>query len=327
MSKILKNPGQSDFFITDMGDNVPATGQLEIPPNRYNDYAGSNITALAIANGDLIMNDGSQDITVEIDALNFLMGAYPSSIDLVNKTASGIPKVAMYEPEGDFETVVSHDFSDKTTWYGEATHVTGQSLTLDTGTTFASPDTNWIDLTHGKVTREDEITGHDINVYDNAVLVDPANYTIDYVNGKITLTSAPSGAVTAEYSYANGSAFIYAPTTKVKIKHAEVQFTSDVVMKPLCFEIWAYDPDNPPNKKAYEKVVYKNEKDLVNISNKGYRITSFGIFAADLLVFPFEYTRAITLDPASGMEMRLGTVGDETFGGFFATLSLYMAEA
>ena len=78
MSKILKKTTAGDFFITDMGVTVPGDGQLLIDPNLYINLRSSSDVITALANGDLIFNDGSSDITNLATATQIIQGGTPT---------------------------------------------------------------------------------------------------------------------------------------------------------------------------------------------------------------------------------------------------------
>ena len=80
MSKILKRTG-ADFLINDTGETVPANGQLTIQPAKYNLYAMSSDTITALAAGDLVYNDGSDDLSLA-DATLHLQGMNPKHVEI-----------------------------------------------------------------------------------------------------------------------------------------------------------------------------------------------------------------------------------------------------
>lgn len=79
MSKILKNQTVSDVAIADTGVTVPASGQYTIPPEDYDAFAASSDVISLLADGSLILNDGSNDITIVSDAVDVIKGWFPST--------------------------------------------------------------------------------------------------------------------------------------------------------------------------------------------------------------------------------------------------------
>jgi hypothetical protein len=64
MSKILKNNTGSPVNIADVGQTVPASGQLVVVPTDYLLYAASNNVITLIGNSTLTVNDGSFDLSI-----------------------------------------------------------------------------------------------------------------------------------------------------------------------------------------------------------------------------------------------------------------------
>jgi len=112
--KKLKRTGAA-FFITDTGETVPENGELIIDAAKYSLYSRSNDVIAAIASGDLVYNDGSNDLSLA-DATMHLQGAFPKEIDLTTKTPAGLNKVAITKPDGNSKTYISHNFCDSSTW-------------------------------------------------------------------------------------------------------------------------------------------------------------------------------------------------------------------
>lgn len=242
-----------------------------------------------------------------------------------------IPRVAVYRPEGSSSTVISHDWTDKSTWYNKSTRVTGETLTLDTGKIYDFANQNIIDLTHGRLYDEDAyLSGHELKVYDNAVLkTEDTDYTMNYTTGKVTFDAAytVTGPVTADYSYASGSEWVLKPATGkvLHIEHAELQFSANVDMSPVAFEIWVYNPADLPNKIKYQEIIYKNIKDVIGAANlgQGY-IPSIDILTQNIIVFPFNYATVKSLKDSDGAELRVRILDDQPFLGEFATATFYV---
>jgi hypothetical protein len=250
----------------------------------------------------------------------------PELITFENLDDEGKILVGSDKPSGEeFKAIVSHDYTDKCTWYQESTEVTGETLSLDTGTTYESDNTHWIDLTHGRHTREDDVSDDYLPViYDNGV-EQTSGITIDYENGKVTFDSAPTGPVTADYHYSDGSTWTLKPESgqKVQIEHAELDFTTDIGMKETTFEIWAYDPADLPNKMMVEKVTYKNMKDILKVGNDVHVVPNLTQIGEEVLRVVFDYGRMIDLKDSLGLELRIKTKDDEAMTGTFGTITLY----
>ena len=64
VSKILKNNTASPVSISDVGQVVPASGQLTIQPTDYWLYAASDDVITFIGDSTLTVNDGTSDLTI-----------------------------------------------------------------------------------------------------------------------------------------------------------------------------------------------------------------------------------------------------------------------
>jgi len=76
MSKILKNNTASPVLIPDVGQTVPASGQLVISPTLYSLYAASSNTVTFIGNATLTVNDGSSDLGIS-SGVDLIKGLFP----------------------------------------------------------------------------------------------------------------------------------------------------------------------------------------------------------------------------------------------------------
>lgn len=81
MSKILKNTTGSIVTITDVGQTVPASGQLTINQTDYDLYAASSDVVTLVGNGTLVVNDGSVDLDIS-DGIDHIKGIFPQIIDV-----------------------------------------------------------------------------------------------------------------------------------------------------------------------------------------------------------------------------------------------------
>lgn len=81
MSKILKNNTASPVNITDVGQIVPASGQLTIQPTDYLLYADSDNTLTFIGDSTLTVNDGSVDLGIA-DGAKLIQGIFPNPVGI-----------------------------------------------------------------------------------------------------------------------------------------------------------------------------------------------------------------------------------------------------
>lgn len=241
-------------------------------------------------------------------------------------TSNNIPKVAVYDSEGVGESIASHDFSNKSTWYQGSIRVVDELITI-VNNKYSFQNIDIIDCKHGHITFEDELLdAYGLFVYDNGVLlIEDKDYQCDHSKGKIYFNEGytPLGQIKASYSYATNSHFdINIPEGEVslKIRDSEIQFTSDITMKPMVFEIMITHPEfglMPIFSKTY-----KNIKDLINIARGGKgSIPRIDGFKHEVIVLPVKYAKTIIL--TQGAFLRVKTINDEIIDGEYATITFY----
>jgi hypothetical protein len=258
------------------------------------------------------------------------------------KSPSGIPLEIPEPREGSSLVIVTHNWCDPTTWFGQSERVVGETLATDDATEFSSANNHWIDLTHGKFYGEDRVSAP----YLPAVYVDGApaverepwkssggDFEIDYHEGKVTFFASQAGkVVTADYSHENGSLFIVAPEAGriLVIENSEVQFGKDLVMlDTINFQPWAYNPADLPNKVPVgEATVYKTIRDFIDEARGVYPMVpaiggSARGLASDHVVFPYNYKTVKELPASMGVEIRVWLKDDIQYEGEFATATFY----
>lgn len=246
--------------------------------------------------------------------------------------------------------IFSHDFCDKTTWYGESVQVVDEAVGTGDGTTvnFNFANQYLIDLSHGKVTDEDYI----VDTYAPVVKINgvtqtevpygetSGDFTIDYEAGTITFAVAPatSAAITATYNYSppNAASTLYirpSPGNKLTITVAEVQFSKDFVMNDnIISSIWSYNPElgAPPAKFEYPgtRAKYKRLYDFINYTLGSYPIIpAMGGpdrgFSQDIIQLRYDYQSAFTLNSSYGAELRVWMEHNRVCDGQCATIAFY----
>lgn len=87
MAKILKNTTGSIIELDELGISIPASGQYEVPHQKYlilsTDDVVSELTTLINA-GDVVVNDGSSDLSPSSEAIAFLL--YPDDASNIKFT-------------------------------------------------------------------------------------------------------------------------------------------------------------------------------------------------------------------------------------------------
>lgn len=254
-----------------------------------------------------------------------------SNKPITKKTTTSIDKVAIYEPEGDAATIVSHDFTDPCSWYQSSVGVVEETLTLTTGTTYKGSKVNWIDLKSGRIYDEDNILAQNPTFHPEikvAGVVQTAGFTINHKSGEVTFTTAPVGAVTANYRYADKSFFIIKPKAGkvVSIKSAEVQFSSNIIINnPFYFEAWVQHPTAGMVPVPGSRIAYKNAKDFMSACNGGQGlIPKWSGLVNDVHVFPFHYARPKPIKSSQGVEIRVYCKDHIPIVGEFATATFYV---
>lgn len=73
--KILKNTTNAAVFITDVGQEISALGELEISASDFDKYAQSTETFDFISDATLVVNDGLYDLSID-DGLDWIRGNF-----------------------------------------------------------------------------------------------------------------------------------------------------------------------------------------------------------------------------------------------------------
>ena len=284
------------------------------------------------------------------------------------RTSDGKVVVSAWPTEGSRKTVISHNWADPTTWVENSVQVTEETPSTTTPLlVYELAQDNIIDVYHAKVWEEDKIPQYRVLVetsddagatWDAATEEDPhekhvsgtnGDYVLNYDTGVITFHSAlPSGTIVrASYYYAdmNGSApsaIVIAPTAgkTLKMRRAEVQFTTDIEMRDtVVFETFGYVDvfapqlvDNPypsGTKIPISSTIYKSMRDFYNEANGAQPTypalggSNWRGLTDDVIVLQWDYAAVLPLSSAAGMEVHIYLQHHEPFGGSYATATLY----
>lgn len=79
MAKILENSSGSTVVVADTGVSIPNNSQYTIPPQDYLLWAASSNAITYIGNGELVVNDGSFDLSIS-DGIDLLKGIFPTEL-------------------------------------------------------------------------------------------------------------------------------------------------------------------------------------------------------------------------------------------------------
>lgn len=283
----------------------------------------------------------------------------PDQVEITNA-----PSVQIRKPSGLIASRVygfSVNFCDRTTWFHDAVEVPDEIVDIGDGvkTVFTLANNNVIDLSHGKVSDENDIanpagsfrkmgsgygTTYDENLSGYVPIVKlvgveqvergygettGGDYTFNYATGTITFFSAPTGAIECTYYYApldKGPKVVVqaTPGTKFMISRMEVQASPDACpMSDILICVWA-----GPNLLARPTVI-KNYHDIVSWARGGYPpIPAQG--AAETRALPHEvnihqirYSSEIPLLSSAAMKIETTLSKPEPFAGTWATIVLY----
>ena len=281
----------------------------------------------------------------------------PMSNKSLNRESRPLVQISK-QSYGQRDWTFSHNFCDKTTWFGDSIRVVGEAVGTgnDVLGVFNLDHDYVIDLSHGKISDEDNVvptasqggTNFIPSVYLDGVLkterpygaASGGDYTINYVTGVLTFFTPPGlgAAITADYFYspADSGSTMYirpSPGKKTIITAAECQFSANLDLNDtLISSIFTYNPflGAPPAKFEYPgaSAKFKRFWDFVSYTNGTFpslpamggstRGTQQAIYQ-----LRFEYVVTIPLDDAYGVEMRVWLENHNPYGGDQGQITFY----
>jgi len=285
--------------------------------------------------------------------------------NIVSMTTAGVMRVAHEKPTDTKRTYVSHNFCDKTTWYTMSVGVTGE-VAIDSGdhTTYSLAHEYIIDVSHGKITREDllVIQGTASSTYSSSVYVNgvkkteinpgtgSGDFTIDYVLGKIIFASALSGSdvVTCSYYYATTNTFkIYTKDLpfNIGVNAVQIHITEDVVLNDtMCYQAFGLVDIVAPQAVAYGIVPsgtmvpinqitkYKRMSDFINDSQSSYSTypavggAGWRGLNTQTIVFGIDYVSTVVIPSLYQSELRIWTENSSIIPGTLANTTFFCQE-
>jgi hypothetical protein len=196
--------------------------------------------------------------------------------------SEGNTKTVKFPTPGSEKNFYAPNMCDPCCWYPDSTRVDNEELDDDGDhITYHSDHANWIDLTHGRVFKEDQIlaenadylvkvevqvggVGDWVEKTENTWNSDPpdGDYSVDYETGDVIFNSAlgATDKVRASYSYATTYTFYVEPTAgkMLKVVYAEVQYMKDIRFNTnVNFAIEAYNPAPPPTRVPIHAYTFK----------------------------------------------------------------------
>lgn len=275
------------------------------------------------------------------------------------KTSASVQRVAIEKSDQNKVTIISHDWTDPTTWHSNAVRVVDEVATNSGDNQEYHLANPWvIDNYHGKMSKEDYRTDDEGNSYRVVVKVndvtkteqDPhygsgGDYTIDYLDGYVNFLSAlaPSDEVKVTYHYATDSKFTIKPDdgTQLSIFYVEVQFSKDVELNDSTYfqpkgyvDVFApqYTPSPYPSGTLIplgSPTIYKTMRDYQNDANRSYPTcpaiggTGWRGMDDDIVVFVWDYTSSTILRSDYGMQIEIFLEHNEPMSGSYATVTFY----
>jgi hypothetical protein len=276
----------------------------------------------------------------------------------IAKTSDGKPIYALEKSDATKITLISHDWTDPTTWYETSIRIADETV-ANSGDNqrYLLAHLYIIDTYHGKVSREDYLKNADGYSYRVEVKVndiikaeqDPhfgtgGDYTINYKDGYIDFLEVlgPTDEVKAIYHYMVDSTFTVKPDAgkNIKIVFVEVQFSQDVVLNDsIIFQPYGlvdvFAPQLMPGVPSGTKIplgnptVYKTMTDYQNDAAKSYPIypvmggAGWRAASQPIVIFDWDYVSSTVVKSAYGMEVKVKLQHDTAFGGWYATASFY----
>lgn len=357
--RLLKNKTEEDLILTDGSPSIsiPANDEFDLSVAwKPHQIAESDQLVEALGQGidKYQLNDGTDDLSVAaaIDLVRGYWQRLPLSPD-------GRTLQAQVRPtQGSSAILVTHNFCDPCTWFGDSVRITEEVLSdLGDHIHYRSDHKNWIDLTHWRLTHEDNIINDTeswpngpftvLVTVDDVVQVEGQDYKVDYESGELRFRWIschqdnvwfgagplnPGAVVKATYNYANGSTYYLRPAVGkiLRIVKTEVQFTQDVLIRDtMIWQTWVYNPYDLPNKVPYgAPVVYKGAKDYIAEGNQGTgTIQPFGGTVRGMhnkvSVFPFDYVSSKDLPASAGAEIRCQLKNHLPMIGEWGTATMY----
>jgi hypothetical protein len=206
----------------------------------------------------------------------------PVTLDDVSKSSTKHLKVETQPREGSGANFYTPNLCDQTTWYEGATEITefamtdsGDQILWNTGGTHPGP---WVDLTHGKMFGEDVVSAANAALLckvevstdggtnwtvktENTFDQTDGDYSVDYDNGTVSFNSVLGGSDQVRVSFAKAAATLLhtiKPGTgkRLRIVEVETQMSTDCIPTDnVRYEVWAYDPNDLPNKAMVKQSV------------------------------------------------------------------------
>lgn len=194
---------------------------------------------------------------------------------------------------------VTHDYSDKRTWYYSSIAMTDETCT-DTGDhiTYDLPED--IIMPHLISDRDLLGTAYNWTVKKNGSTV--TNYTVNYANNQISFDSANDGgdAITVTGKKQNGSLYDLtpSPTKYWLVDYIEIQVSVDCTFNDtLSFELILNNASTGNADYPVGKTTFNGAKDFLNKSNYGNSFPKFGELTKNVVILPWNFVTGYKIYP------------------------------
>ncbi len=195
---------------------------------------------------------------------------------------------------------VSPNFSDKTSWFCDATVVTDEIATTSDDTIYDFATSKDV-IDFDAITDREDYPDRELKVKKNDVEI-TTGFTVDYQTNKITFGSANQGSdvIKVTYAYANSSCFeLTASAGKyIELSYVETQFSEGTTINDyLIFELILNNATTSDTNVVAGKTEYRTAKDYLNKGNHGTILNPFGELTKKVNVFPWNYMTGFTIKP------------------------------
>jgi hypothetical protein len=255
-------------------------------------------------------------------------------------------------PAGSKLQLISVNWCDPCTWFYNSIKVVDEVLQdSGDGYTFISANKHWIDLSHGRVSYEDDVILESNGDYMPIISVDGVAATatetdggfatIDYDKGWVIFNEDKSGKIIkATYWYGKSSIFILKPNPgkKIKILQVEVQFSKNIqLMDSMYYQPYGYAGVFAPQLGLPQTqliplttpIVYKRITDYINEANGALPIipaissNTWRGTKDEMIIFQWKYLARTDLHASYGMELRVGLIDDTPHIGEHSVATFY----
>jgi hypothetical protein len=278
------------------------------------------------------------DVIILNNVISVHSGEPIQELDLVkldeNRDDSGRLEFVPEKKAGIDLIVSTHNFCDPCTWYTGSERVENVLLSTNDGYRYDLPDSNIIDLYHGRILKEDQIAETKPHAYAIEITVDgysvdekdtynfePWDYYVNYEDGYVIFKEVQTGDVRASYSKANTSDWYLTPNSgkSIKVEKVIIQFSKFIIFTDyIDFDSVAY------GSYIVERSTYKKVHNFMDEATETFTIMPpVDNLTDDLMKFPFPYNTDRTLNSSDNISLRIQLRHNIPYHGERATATFY----